>query len=647
MVNGEVSGTDGKIVPAGTLAAGAGATLDLAEGGTLSIPITGLGTLEIGGTATLAGEALAIATVLIDTGATLTGRGTFDGDVINNGQIVANGGVLTLDSALTGSGALAVGTGATLDLAGGGTLGGAVTGQGKLEIDGTATLTGGTIDTGALDVTTGATFEGTGTIGTNIADAGLVQADGGVLTVDARVTGDGTLSALAGAELKLTASFTLTESVTGSGTLLVGRLADIVLDGALAIADTVVNGTLRLEPGNAVTGSLTVDGTVIAENLTGAPDGASLSGAVTNAGTITANDTQLSVTGLTNQSLVEALNASLITIDGLSGLGTLTADAASTIQLVGTDIIGGKSHGTTVGGIGGDGTLRVGPSSSNAGTGILRDLGAAISIASLDVAQGGFLNGFGSISGTVTDDGLINATGLGTGTLTLTGALSGTGTLAALAGATLELAQSSATTLTETITGGGTLLLDGSYVLPGHVTVYMAHIVLAQGAMLQGGTGTIDGAVTNAGTIEAGGLSFLGAVTNTGVIDVVQGTARFAQAIDGGTVNIGTVGSGTLTLVQGASAGTVVDFVPQAGAASDLLRLGNALSFAAGISDFGQGDAIDLIKQSFTSYNFSNGVLNIVDDHVTVASLNFTGNYTSASFLVTHDGAGGTLIQFA
>jgi hypothetical protein len=175
----------------------------------------------------------------------------------------------------------------------------------------------------------------------------------------------------------------------------------------------------------------------------------------------------------------------------------------------------------------------------------------------------------------------------------------------------------------------------------------MAHVVLAQGAILQGGTGTIDGVVSTAGTIEAGGLSFLGAVTNSGVIDVVQGTARFAQAVDGGTLNIGTVGSGTLTLLHGASAGTVVDFVPQAGPVSDLLRLGNPLSFAAEVSDFGQGDAIDLIKQSFTSYNFANGVLNIVDDHVTVASLNFTGNYTSGSFLVTHDGAGGTLIQFA
>jgi hypothetical protein len=105
-------GTDGRLVVTGSLRVAS--TLNLSGGGSLApatIGVNGVnGTIEIG----TAGGAQAAKTN-VDAGATLSGNGRVQGGLVDNGQIVATGGTLTLAGNVTGTGTAAITTGAVLD----------------------------------------------------------------------------------------------------------------------------------------------------------------------------------------------------------------------------------------------------------------------------------------------------------------------------------------------------------------------------------------------------------------------------------------------------------------------------------------------------------------------------------------------------
>lgn len=100
----------------------------------------------------------------------------------------------------------------------------------------------------------------------------------------------------------------------------------------------------------------------------------------------------------------------------------------------------------------------------------------------------------------VADHGAITANG---GTLVMSGTVSGAGVLGANSGATVDLTAGG--TLTETISGAGTLELRGTtpYGLAGG-TVGIANLAVDAGTALSG-TGSITGAIANAGTVTASG----------------------------------------------------------------------------------------------------------------------------------------------
>jgi hypothetical protein len=193
------------------------------------------------------------------------------------------------------------------------------------------------------------------------------------------------------------------------------------------------------------------------------------------------------------------------------------------------------------------------------------------------------------------------------------------------------------------VSGAGTLALQSAtYDLPA-APLSVSAVSISSGATLAA-TGTLSAtSVVNAGkvSVTSGTLSFLGAVTNSGVMQTTTGDLSLTSSVAGtGTLGVG--GTGTLSLLTGTGAGQTVAFSSGTG----LLDLSQPLGFLGKIASFGAGDAIDLLKTPETSYKFTSGTLILTSGTKTEASLKFTGSYTSASFSVTSDGHGGTLIKF-
>ena len=138
-----------------------------------------------------------------------------------------------------------------------------------------------------------------------------------------------------------------------------------------------------------------------------------------------------------------------------------------------------------------------------------------------------------------------------------------------------------------------------------------------------GGTSTLNETFTNTGTVlaQGGRMNFLGPVSGTGTMDISAG---------------GTLGFSSIV----ASAATV-DFLDSTG--SLFLTLTTPTSFAAKISDFVQGDKIDLVGISNATGTFSKGVLTFTNNTsgAVVATLHFTN---SPNFTFASDGNGGILI---
>ena len=72
-------------------------------------------------------------------------------------------------------------------------------------------------------------------------------------------------------------------------------------------------------------------------------------------------------------------------------------------------------------------------------------------------------------------------------------------------------------------------------------------------------------------------------------------------------------------------------------------------SFLGTIAGFGAADTLDLTKPTGipeTSFNYSNGVLTILDGSMVEASVNIAGNYTTQDFAVSSDLHGGLFVTY-
>ena len=192
------------------------------------------------------------------------------------------------------------------------------------------------------------------------------------------------------------------------------------------------------------------------------------------------------------------------------------------------------------------------------------------------------------------------------------------------------------------VASGGTFVASGSATVSGTLSLNGTTSV-SSGAVLQtasNGTVVVGGTVANSGTLFASGAGSLvdiasGAVVNGGgVAEVGNGIVDIQANGDNQNVSFLSSGSGGLELNDTA---------------------GNPSAFGGRVVGFGKNTAqfIDLtavasaggVSLSYTSNTSSSGVLTVSSGGTVVASINFSGSYTTSSFHIT-SGASGTVEIF-
>lgn len=540
-----ISGNGGTIDQAGAASTLSGVLSDATGAGSLTIANSGTG-----GSVTLTGANTYTGATTIAAGATLALAG--EGSIASSSGVVGNG---TLDisgtnagaslQTLSGTGSVNLGgQGLTLTDARG-TFAGTIAGSGGVTIaGGSETLSGTNTYSGGTTVRNGATLSIVSDANLG-ASTGGVSLDGGTLRTAASFTTgrDITLGA-GGGTIDTTAD---TTRVAGTGTFRgTGRLAKagagtLALGGTLAQAGgiTVNVGTLVLSGNNTYTGGTTVaEGAtlqVAADAHLGATTGnlLTLDGGTlqTTAGFSTARDIALGSQGGTVDT---AAGTTLAAGGTITGTGGLTQSGNGTLVLAGSNTYSG---GTTVAA----GTLQV---SADA------HLGAASGGVRLD---GGTLRTTASFA---TGRDITLGTGGGTlhteagATLAGGGTVEGSGTLAKEGAGTLSLAG----TVSHTggiVADGGTLVLSGSNSYSGGTRVNSgATLQVAADANL-GSTGgnplVLDGGTLHTtGSFASGRAIALGSAGGT--LRMEAGTTLTQSSVLSGASGLDKTGTGTLSL---------------------------------------------------------------------------------------------------
>jgi hypothetical protein len=282
--------------------------------------------------------------------------------------------------------------------------------------------------------------------------------------------------------------------------------------------------------------------------------------------------------------------------------------------------------------------------------------------------------------------GLLEATGAG-GLNVSSGLFTNAGTVAAAGGnVTFGSGVYDLNSLNGTLSGGtwnasagGTLAIDG-----GTISVLAANVTLSgAGSTFETGNGStftsIGASVTQiaAGTdltltsraalaftapqvVDRGTISISGASTLTVTQVVVDGTLSGNGIVRGSIFDSGTVtAAGSSLLVTGNLSGAgVFDIAASSNATingvvgvkstvfasgTETLSLASASRATTVISGFGAGDVIDLTKTAATKLLYSGtataGTLTVDNGSAVVATLRFSGDYTSASFSLSTTGS--------
>ncbi|PMS12829.1 autotransporter domain-containing protein [Trinickia caryophylli] len=418
---------------------------------TVSTALTTTGVISGPGTVTLTGgKTLTLTGTNTYTGTTTITNGTLA--LSGSGSIAASGGVVdnsALDisattagasiTALTGSGAVALG-GKTLTLSNAaGTFSGVIGGSGGLTVaGGTQTLTGAN------------TYTGTTTIGSG---AALVLGAGGGLASSSNVVNNGTL------DLSSTTSGASMAGLAGSGSVALGARTLTLTNAASTFSGTISGtggltldgGTQTLTGANTYAGATTINGGTLALSGAGslpsttsialAGSGATLD--VSAAGAQAIKD----LSGVTGSQLALGSNTlAVTTTTDATFAGTLTGSGAFAKQGSGTLTLNGISSGFTGATTVAAGTLEVGDASN----------ATAVLGGNVTVASAGTLRGHGTVSGNVLNNGIVMPGG-SIGTLTV----GGNYTQASNATLTLEVSPSA----------GSQLKVNGSASLGGGLSI--------------------------------------------------------------------------------------------------------------------------------------------------------------------------------
>ncbi len=624
------------ILEAGASSSNPNGTLDLGtDGGTASadengsIEVWGGGDLAISGNYTTFGSGL---TELKGAGAEITSDGNAPATYTNAGNIEAFGSAQIGDVGIKAANDLTFSNTGTVLTTEGGTLT-INTGAHMINDSGLLQADGGTTIVIDSNITTGS--------------SGIIDADPGTVLINGAVSGSGTLSGgiLDAGVLDLAGGGSFGGVISGNGTVIIGGALTLHAGASLSAANVIETAGLTLAS-VSVTNTAADNFTMTAASGALITLGSTGTGCFTNNGTLLANGAGTArITAPLIDNGTIAVTASALTATGmleitgkLSGTGSLSVGPSATAYLT----AGGSLSET----ISGSGTL---------------ELGGAYTLAGGDVAAGTVevnaahsLSGDGTLAFALIDKGSVAASG---GQLTIDGGISGNGTLAAGAGAYLDLAGggSFAGVLASTGTGevfiaGATTLTPGAK-LAGHV-VDSANLKLAgvavtnaagnifslQGAETLSSSGA--GAFINDGEFvhSFGQTATVSApFTNSGIVSAQSGTLSFLGSIAGtGTMDLGI--AGTIALGLGA-ANQLVDFE---GLGSGL-ELAHPLDFAGSITGFASHDSIFLENTSFTGFSFNKDLLTVKHGSTTVASLNIIE--TSNQFTLTAENHG-VLITF-
>ncbi len=549
----------------------------------------------------------------------LTGTNTYSGmTIITNGTLqVGNGGT----TGTLGSGSVSNASALVFNHSDNITVSNLVTGTGRLTQAGSGQTTivadntysgGTTISTGTLAVGDGGT---TGSLGTGdiTNNAALAFNRGDAITISNVVSGTGSLTQAGGGTL------TLTGSNTYSG------------------ATTITNGTLQIGNGGTTgtlgTGAVSNDTSLVfnhSDTLTVA-NVISGTGTVTQAGsgtlTLTGNNTYSGTTLITNgivqvgdggttgslgtgsvsndTALIFNHTNDLVTVNAISGTGSVTQAGAGTLILTGTNTYSGTTtitNGTLLVGNGGaTGTLGSGDVLNDSALAFNRTNALVVANAisgTGTVTQAG--SGTTTLTGTNTYGG---ATSINNGTLQIgDGGTTGTlGTGNVTNNATLAFNRSDTVTISNVISGSGSLLQAGS----GTTTLvgtnsYTGGTTITNGTLQVGNGGTTgwigSGGVSNDATLvfnRSDGLTVSNLVTGTGVL-IKDGTNTLTiianNTYSGGTI----ITNGTLQVGNGGTTGALgTGAVSNASALafnrSDNIQVDNVISGTGSLAQNGTG----------------------------------------------------------
>jgi hypothetical protein len=433
--------------------------------------------------------------------------------------------------------------------------------------------------------------------------SGTIEAESGTVTVNAAVSGSGTLSSGIDTDsiLDLAGGGSFAGTISGEGTVLIGGATTLHAGASLAAWNVVETANLTLAS-VAVTNS--VGNTFTMTAASGAKVFVVSSGTgskFTNAGTLLANGAGTAVIGtvLADTGLVSATSGTLLINGPLSGTGSLSAGAGAVLDMAG--------GGSFAGAISGAGTVKFAAATTLYGAASLSAANvvqtanltlssvaftnAAADDFTITAAAGAIVKLASSGTGKFTNAGSLVANGAGTaeisapfinsgmvsassGTLLIEGALSGSGSLAAGAGAMLDIAAGGS--FAGAITGAGTVKIAGG-------------LKLQTGASLSA-TNVVDTATINLASVaitNAANSTF--AITaGTGTTVIVAGSGSGSSFTNAGTLvanGAGTAHIGTKFVDTGtasATSGTLLIEGPLAGTGSLSAGAGAVLDMAGG-----------------------------------------------------------------
>ncbi|TAJ33158.1 MAG: autotransporter domain-containing protein, partial [Reyranella sp.] len=453
----------------GAITNNAAVVFDQATAGTYAGDMTGSGTLtKLGvGALTLSGSNSY-------SGGTIVSAGSLRGTATNLQGDIANNAAVVFDQATAGTYAG--------DMTGSGTL--TKLGAGTLTLSGSNSYAGGTtVSAGALQ---GDAASLQGAISNN---AAVLFDQAGVGLYAGNMSGSGSLTKLGTGTLIMTGSSGYAGGTTVSAGALQGSATS--LQGAITNNASVVfaQASAGTYAGNMTgSGSLTKLGAGLlilsgTNNYSG--------GTTVSAGTLQGNTTSLQGAITNNASVVFDQTAAGTYAGNMSGSGTLTKLGTGTLTLSGSNSYSG---GTTVSA----GILRLGSATALPTIGALTVNGGEIDLNGNNLTVSALAGVGGRIS-----LGTGNLTASTAGDTTLSAAITGTGGITKSGSGTLIL--SGANTYTgPTSVSGGRLAVNGS------VT---SDVTVGSGGNL-GGSGTITGVVSNAGTLAPG--NSIGTLTVSG-----------------------------------------------------------------------------------------------------------------------------------